>query len=74
MEQAAAQAVVFFAAGFETASTCMTFAVYELARNPDKLKLLQSELDSVIAKHGGQITYEGIQEMEYLDQVINGKL
>jgi hypothetical protein len=27
----------------------------------------------VLVKHGGNITYEAISEMEYLDKVVSGK-
>jgi cytochrome P450 family 6 len=73
-EQIAAQAFVFFAAGFETSSTTMSFCLYELALNPSMQKYVQKEIDAVLKKHGNRITYEAVQEMEYLDNTISGKL
>jgi cytochrome P450 family 6 len=64
---------VFFAAGFETSSTTMTFCLYELAVNPDIQERLRAEIDKVLQKHGGNITYESIFEMEYLEKVVDGK-
>jgi cytochrome P450 family 6 len=72
-EQIAAQAFVFFAAGFETSSTTMSFCLYELALNPSIQEYVQKEIDAVLKKHGNKITYEAIQEMEYLDNTISGK-
>jgi hypothetical protein len=34
---------------------------------------LREEIDVVLKRHEGKITYEAIQEMEYLDKVVSGK-
>jgi len=73
MDVIAAQAFVFFLAGFETSSTTMMFCLYELALNPDIQERLRNEIDTVLDRHDGNITYESIVEMEYLDKVVNGK-
>jgi cytochrome P450 family 6 len=73
MNSLAAQAFVFFVAGFETSSTTMTFCLYELSVNPDIQERLQSEIDTVLQKHDGKVSYEAIQEMNYLDKVVSGK-
>ena len=72
-EQAAAQCFIFFFAGFETSSSTMQFSLYELAINPDLQKKLRSEIDRILAKYDGKLTYEGIQEMDLLDRVVAGK-
>ena len=64
---------MFFGAGFETAASTMSFCLYELAVNPDIQDRLKNEIDTVLEKHGGSVTYEGIQEMKYLDKIISGK-
>lgn len=66
----AAQCYVFFLAGFETSSTTMTFALFELAANPDIQDKLRSEMNTVLDKHDNKVTYEAIMEMKYLENVI----
>ncbi|KYB28570.1 probable cytochrome P450 6a14 [Tribolium castaneum] len=73
-EEIAAQCFVFFIAGFETSSTTMTFVLYELSRRQDLQQKLRNEINTVLAKYDGHMTYEAIQDMKYMDQVINEAL
>jgi len=73
MKSMAAQAFVFYLGGFETSSTTMTFCLYELSLHQDIQDRLRDEIDVVLQKHDGKITYEGILKMEYLDKVVSGK-
>ena len=73
MNSLAAQAFVFYLGGFETSSTTMTFCLYELSLHQDIQDRLREEIDDVLQKYDGKLTYEGIQEMEYLDKVVSGK-
>jgi cytochrome P450 family 6 len=72
INELAAQVFVFFAAGYETSSTTMTFTLFELSQNHNLQDKLRQEINSVLAKHNNQITYDAIMEMTYMDQVING--
>lgn len=72
IEQMAAQTFVFFLAGFETSSTTMAFCLYELARHPDIQERLRKEIFENLKKTNDQLTYEGLHDMEYLDQVVSG--
>ncbi|XP_067006634.2 cytochrome P450 6j1 [Anabrus simplex] len=65
-----AQAFTFLGAGFETSSTTMSFALYELSLQPDIQSRLRKEIQSVLEKNDDQLTYETIQDMNYLDMVI----
>lgn len=70
-----AQCFIFFFAGFETVSTAMTFMAYELLKNQDIQKKLQDEIDEVNAELKGEVlTYERLQKMKYMDQVLSETL
>ncbi|EFA12632.1 cytochrome P450 6a2 [Tribolium castaneum] len=74
INEIAAQSFVFFIAGFETSSTTMAFVLYELSRRPDLQQKLRDEINTVLSRYEGSITYEATQEMKYMDQVINEAL
>ncbi|KAF2895107.1 hypothetical protein ILUMI_11069 [Ignelater luminosus] len=74
IEEVAAQAMVFFIAGFETSSTTMTYCLFELASNKDIQQKVRDEINSVLAKHNNKITYEAISDMHYMTQVIEETL
>lgn len=63
---------MWFIGGYETSSITLTFSFYELARNPEVQKRAQEEIDSVLAKHDGKLTYEILQEMTYVDMIVSG--
>jgi len=60
MNSLAAQDFVFFVSGFETSSTTMTFCLYELSLHQDIQDRLRQEIDVVLQKHDGKLTYEAI--------------
>lgn len=63
---------MFFSAGYETTSNTALFCLYELACNSDIQDKVYSELFDVLEKHSGEISYQALQEMSYMEQVING--
>ncbi|KAH8321364.1 hypothetical protein KR074_003022, partial [Drosophila pseudoananassae] len=69
LEQMAAQAFVFFVAGFETSSSTMSFCLYELALHQDIQDRVRAEIETVLGK-SDEINYDAISEMTYLEQVI----
>ncbi|XP_061401510.1 probable cytochrome P450 6a21 [Musca vetustissima] len=70
MREITANAFLFFVAGFETSSTTLSFALYELAKNQRVQDKLRQEICDTLEKYQGEITYEATQEMKYLEQVI----
>ena len=67
-----AQAFVFFIAGFETSSSTMSHALYELAQHQDVQDKLRQEIRNTYKQNGGTLTYTDIKEMKYLDKVFKG--
>ncbi|KAK1122061.1 hypothetical protein K0M31_009905 [Melipona bicolor] len=70
----AAQAFVFFIAGFETSSSTMGHALYELAQHQDVQDKLRQEIRDTYKKNGGTLTYADIKEMKYMDKVFKETL
>lgn len=69
----AAQCFVFFIAGFETSSSAVTSALLELALNQDIQNKLRKDIRTVLEKHDGKLTMEVVNNMKYLDKVVNGE-
>lgn len=75
MNQLAAQAFVFFIAGFETSSSTMSFCLFELAKNPDLQRKVQDEIDRVYKKAGAEgVTYDMLAELKYLECCVDETL
>lgn len=74
LTEVASQAFIFFLAGFDTSSTTISFCLYELALNEDIQKKTREEIFTILRKHNGEITYDSLSEMVYLEQVVNGKM
>lgn len=70
----AAQALIFFFAGFDAVSNVMSFLAYELAINPYVQRKLRCEIMQTSEEGGKTLTYELISSMKYLEMVILGKL
>lgn len=73
LNEMSAHTFLFFFAGFETSSTTLSFCLYELAKNQKIQKQVHDEIDRVLEKHDGQITYESISDMKYLERCIDGE-
>ncbi|XP_041675561.1 cytochrome P450 6a8 isoform X1 [Drosophila eugracilis] len=74
IDEVLAQAFVFFIAGFETSSSTMGYALYELAKNPDIQNKVRAEVEEVLEQHDQKFTYECTKDLKYLNQVISETL
>lgn len=50
----------------------MAFCMYEMAKRPETQNKAYEEVEKVLAKHDGKLTYESIGEMKYLNSCIHG--
>ncbi|XP_055375905.1 uncharacterized protein LOC129608436 [Condylostylus longicornis] len=73
-DEIAAHTFVFFIAGFETTSTTMGFALYEMCINQEVQNKARNEVNEILEKHDGKMSYDCLEEMVYLEQVINETL
>ncbi|XP_047370378.1 cytochrome P450 6a2-like [Vespa velutina] len=64
-------AVSFFIDGYETSSITLSFICFELSIHNEIQEKVRNEIRDVLDKHQGEITYDSLNEMTYLDQVIN---
>ncbi|KAF5288517.1 hypothetical protein FQA39_LY15385 [Lamprigera yunnana] len=69
-----AQFILFIFAGFDTMSTFMALAFYELALNLDVQKKLYTEVRETLTESKGEITYDNLKAMKYLDMVVSETL
>ncbi|KZC05575.1 Cytochrome P450 9e2 [Dufourea novaeangliae] len=61
----------FFFGGYDTVSSQACLTIYDLATNPEIQERLQQEIDQVLEKTQGEMSYDTIVGMEYLDAVLN---
>lgn len=66
------QIITFLIAGHETTSGMLSFALYFLLKNPDKLKKAYEEVDRVLT--GPTPTYKQVLELKYVRMILNEAL
>lgn len=72
INEMAAQAHVFMVAGYESNSTTMSFCMYELAKAPHIQQKAYDEIVAVLERYNGQLTYDALAEMKYMENCIEG--
>lgn len=72
MEEVAAQVWIFFLAGFETTASTISFCLHEMAKCPEIQCIVQGEIDTVLDQHNGELTYDSVNDMKYLEACIDG--
>ena len=72
LNECLAQAFIFFFGGSDTSSTTISFTLTELAFKLDIQEKLRQEVLEKTKDTNGEITYEVLHEMTFLNQVVNG--
>lgn len=74
-DELVAQCFIFFAVGFEPASTLVSFIAYELALDQDIQQKAYEEVERVNTKlNGDLLSYATLSESKYLDQIVSEAL
>ncbi|MGR6341490.1 bifunctional cytochrome P450/NADPH--P450 reductase [Priestia megaterium] len=66
------QIITFLIAGHETTSGLLSFAIYFLLKNPDKLRKAYEEVDRVLT--GPTPTYQQVLQLKYIRMILNESL
>ncbi len=78
-EEVISNILVFMAAGYETTSTALAYATYELARHPEVLQKLQTEIDQLPLDNDDESNeetkkypdYDIVAQMPYMDMFVS---
>lgn len=70
----AAQCFLFLVAGFESSSSAISFCLLELSKDTSVQERLRQEVDDVLGETNGQITYDALKRMTYMDEVLSETL
>nr|APA31878.1 cytochrome p450 01657 [Brachionus plicatilis] len=68
------QSILFLLAGYETTAQTLCYVAYNLAMNPVYQQKLCQEIDTVLERHDGKISYDSVNEMSYMDNVVDESL
>lgn len=71
-DEVIAQAFIFFFAGGDTSSSAISYTIAELGDNLHIQEKLRQEVLEKTKNTNGEITYDNLNEMTYLNQVVNG--
>lgn len=74
LKEMAAESFIFYFGGFHTSASVMNFILYELALNQGIQMRLRREIVDSLDAHNGEINYESILEMKYLEMVVSESL
>ncbi|XP_075166485.1 cytochrome P450 317a1 [Haematobia irritans] len=71
INELASHAFTFLRAGLEPTEQTLTYALYEMARDPVMQQRVREEVSKVYENNGDTFTYEGIQSLKFMGQFIS---
>lgn len=74
MNEIVAQSFITLLAGYEGSSGTASFALFQLSTHLQIQEKVREELRSVLKKYNNKICFDALQELEYMQQVIDGNL
>ena len=60
IESCAAQAFLFYTAGYEASATTTSHCIYELSKSPQWMAKVREEVDDLLKKRNGRVLYEDV--------------
>ncbi|XP_055947766.1 cytochrome P450 3A8-like [Argiope bruennichi] len=73
-EELVAQCMTFFVAGYPTSTSTLSYTSYLLALHPEIQEKLRQEVDKTLLENEGELNYEIVHSMKYLDCVVSESL
>ena len=73
-EEIASQVFIFYIAGSETSSSVVAYTLYELTQNEELMIRAQKDVKETLEKHHGEVTYEAIMDMSFIDLCVKETL
>lgn len=71
IENVALHAFTFYFGGFDSIASATTLLAHMLAEHPDVQARLQQEIDETLRSNDGELTYDAVHGMRYMEAVIN---
>lgn len=73
LKKMAGNMFLFFTGAIETTVGTTLYCIYYLLRNPEALKRAHEEVEQILKKHNGEITFDAVNSLEYIDLCIKGE-
>ncbi|KAG8178983.1 hypothetical protein JTE90_012496 [Oedothorax gibbosus] len=70
-EEMLSQCITFFIAGFDATTSLLSHVFYQLAVHPNYQETLMEEIYNALDNHDGELSYEALSEMKFMDAVLS---